>query len=299
MRLLSIITISAGLLMAAPAQAKTKIFACEPEWAALAQEVGGDKVEAYSATHAKQDPHHIRAKPSLIAKMRNADLVVCSGAGLEVGWLPILLQKAGNAKMQPGGDGYLMASEYVNVLEKPVVLDRSLGDIHPEGNPHVHLNPYNLLKVGKELSNRLMRLDAKNADYYAKKYADFSKELSQKIAKWESEAAGLAGKDLIVYHKNFSYLLDWLKIKEAINLEEKSGVPPTSRHLEKVLQTAKSNDILAIVRAPYSPDDASNWLAEKTDIPNLVLPFTIGGSENSNSLEGLFEDTIRMLKDAK
>ncbi|PJF20502.1 MAG: zinc ABC transporter substrate-binding protein, partial [Phototrophicales bacterium] len=132
-----------GLLISHPAYAndKVNVFACEPEWAALASAIGGDKVKTFAATSARQDPHHVRAKPSLIAAMRRADLVVCSGAGLEIGWLPILLEKAGNTNTTPGSDGYLLAASYVPVLEKPTRLDRADGDVHPEGNPHVHLNP--------------------------------------------------------------------------------------------------------------------------------------------------------------
>lgn len=287
------------ILVSTSANADVKVFACEPEWAALAHEIGGEKLEIYSATHAKQDPHYIRAKPSLIAKMRHADFIICSGAGLEVGWLPLLLQKAGKTSVQAGQVGHLMAAEYVDVLDKPAVLDRSMGDIHPEGNPHVHLNPYNLLKVGKELSARLAKIDSENAAYYTERLTDFSTKWNAAIAKWEQQAAGLQGKKLIVYHKNFSYLLDWLKMQEAVNLEEKSGVPPSSSHLEQVLQIAKTNEIAAIVRSPYSPNDAAEWLAEKTQIPALVLPYTVGGNDDAVDLYSLFDETIRMLENAR
>ena len=295
MRLLSIITIGLGLLTAAPAVAEVKVFACEPEWKALAEEAGGEKVEAYSATHAKQDPHHIRAKPSLIAKMRHADLVVCSGADLEVGWLPILLQKAANAKMQHGEVGYLMAAEYVDVLEKPVKLDRSMGDVHPDGNPHVHLNPYNILKVAAELSSRLVELDSGNADYYKSQLAQFAGKWRVATKKWELAAAGLKGANIITHHRSWVYLADWLGLNLIETLEEKPGVAPSSSHLQKVLQVARSNEIMAIIRTPYSPDNAAEWLNEKTDIPELVLPYTLGEADD---LFGLFGETIRMLKNA-
>ena len=131
---------------------KVKVFACEPEWAALAQEIGGDKVEAFSATSATQNPHYIRARPSLISKVRKADLLICSGASLEVGWLPVLLKKA-SSDLQPGSPGYIMAANLVTMLEVPVAVDRSMGDVHPEGNPHLHLNPYNLIIVGEVLAD--------------------------------------------------------------------------------------------------------------------------------------------------
>src|SRR5258706_15831614 len=127
-----------ALVAVQPAVAALNVFACEPEWAALAQEIGGDKLNAFSATTALQDPHHIEARPSLIARVRNADLIVCTGSELEVGWLPLLLTQSGNSRIQPGSPGFLEASQYVVRLEIPKVIDRALGDIHPSGNPHIH-----------------------------------------------------------------------------------------------------------------------------------------------------------------
>jgi zinc/manganese transport system substrate-binding protein len=299
MKILSMIVIGFGLLIATPANAQINVFACGPEWKALAEEIGGDKLKAYSATTANQDAHHIRAKPSLIAKMRNTDLVICSGAGLEIGWLPVLLQKAGNAKTQTGGVGNLEASQYVNILDIPTSVDRSMGDVHPEGNPHIHLNPYNILKVADELTLRLKKLDAENADYYQSRFADFSGKWNVAIKKWELQAASLKGKKVIVHHKDLNYLLDWLDLQEAASLEEKPGIPPSSSYLEKVLQTARSNQIMAILRIPSAPDDDSKWLSKKTNIPALVVPYTVGGNVAAVDLFSLFDETIRVLNDAK
>ena len=163
-----------ALLLSAPAAlyARVNIFACEPEWKALAHEIGGDKVKAFSATNASQDPHYIRARPSLIAKIRSADLVLCTGAGLEIGWLPILLQRA-KASAQIGEVGNILAADHVPLLSKPKRVDRSMGDIHPEGDPHIHLNPNNILKVAQVLAKRLQVLDAKNQKFYQNKYNNF------------------------------------------------------------------------------------------------------------------------------
>lgn len=288
-----------GLLMAAPltAQAEVRIFACEPEWAALAEEIGGDKVEAFAATHAKQDPHHIRARPSLIVKARHADLILCSGAGLEVGWLPILLQKAG-ADVQPGSVGYLIASKIVPILEKQAVVDRSMGDVHPEGNPHVHLNPHNILVVAKELTKRLQSIDAANAETYSNRLINFTSRWQHATARWESEASGLKGAPVVVHHKAFSYLLDWLEINAVASLEPKPGIPPTTSHLEGLLQQLKEKPTSAIIRAPYEPEEASEWLSEKTGIPTIVLPYTIDGDAESSNLFSLFERSIKLLKGA-
>lgn len=279
------------------ARAEVKVFACEPEWAALAKEIGKDKVEVFAATTAQQDPHHIRAKPSLIAKARRADLFVCSGASLEVGWLPLLLQKAG-ANVQPGKEGYLLAAEVVPVLEKPTKVDRSMGDVHPEGNPHVQLNPHNILLVAKELEKRLKTIDATNADIYQKQLADFTARWQQAMTKWEAEAAGLKGKAVVVHHHSFSYLLDWLGVKAVAALEPKPGIPPTTAYLEGLLQQLKAKPAAAIIRTPYEPEDASIWLSEKTGTPALVLPYTIKGDDQSGDLFALFDRSISLLKGA-
>ncbi len=288
----------AGLLYAAPltAQAKVNIFACEPEWAALAREIGADKVTTFAATHAKQDPHYIRARPSLIAKTRRADLLICSGAGLEVGWLPILLQKAG-ADVQPGSAGYLMASKFVPILEKPAVVDRSMGDVHPDGNPHVHLNPHNLLLIAKELTKRLQSIDTSNAGFYSNQLQSFTSRWQQAIAAWEKQASSLKGTPVVVHHKAFSYLLDWLQLKQVASLEPKPGIPPTTSHLESLLQQLKAKPADVIIRSPYEPDDAGEWLSEKTGTPALVLPYTIGGDAESNDLFALFDRSIKLLKE--
>ena len=149
-----------------PAVAELRVFACEPEWAALADEVGGDLIESYSATTALQDPHYIQARPSLIAKVRRADLVICSGAQLEIGWLPALLQKANNRKVMPGTDGYFEASNFVLRVDATATVDRAQGDIHPQGNPHIQTDPHNLAAVASAMARRLAKIDPKNTVTY-------------------------------------------------------------------------------------------------------------------------------------
>lgn len=285
-----------GLLLLAPAFAfaKTVIFACEPEWAALVKEIGGDKIEASAATTARQDPHHVRARPSLIAAMRRADLVICSGAGLEVGWLPILIEKAGKAVMQPGNTGYLLASDVVPMLEVPESLDRSQGDIHPEGNPHVHLNPHNIARVAEELKKRLVLLDSANARYYETRLKDFLGRWRRAVVQWEKRGAALHGMPIIVHHRAWAYLEDWLRLKEVAALEPKPGIPPAVSHLQSLLHA----EARAIVRSPYDSGDASAWLAEKTGITAIVLPYTVGGDAESGDLFALFERTLTLLEQA-
>ncbi len=279
----------------ATAMAKINIFTCEPEWASLAAEIGGDHVKADSATHAMQNPHYIRARPSLIARVTKADMIICSGGGLEEGWLPILLQRAPPA-LQPGKPGYLMATDHMTMLERPQELDRSHGHIHPAGNPHVHLNPYHIATIADILVERFSAIDPDNAAEYEARHQQFSEAWQKAITRWEQDAIPLKGMPVVVHHLSFSYLLNWLDMRQVASMEPKPGLPPTPSHLESLLQQLQQEPAKAIIRTPYEPSDASEWLSERADIPALVLPYTVGGSEEVNDLFSLFERSIDILK---
>src|SRR6478752_1179030 len=183
-----IIVIVFFLALAAPQAHALNVFACEPEWGSLLHELAGDAIQVDVGTSALQDVHVIEAKPSLIAKVRKADLVVCTGADLEIGWLPQLIKQAGNPKVA-SGLGYFLASDQITTLEKPSKLDRSEGDIHPQGNPHFQLDPYRILAIAKALDARLAELDPKNAATYQQKLADFTTRWTAAIKGWEAKAA--------------------------------------------------------------------------------------------------------------
>jgi len=280
--------------IAAPAHASLKVFACEPEWGSLLQELAGDKITVDVATSALQDVHQIEAKPSLIAKVRRADLVVCTGADLEVGWLPQLLRQSGNPKVISGA-GNFMAANQITTLDKPTQLDRAAGDVHPQGNPHFQMDPYRVLTIAKALDARLVQLDAANAAVYQKRLADFSARWSAAIKRWEVKAAPLKGRKIIVQHSSWVYLERWLGLEQIGALEPKPGVPPTSAHLASLIGTAKSSNTLAIVRAAYQDSKSSLWLSERTGVPAVVLPLTVGGDAQSKDLFSLFDSTVDKL----
>ncbi|HQW81502.1 MAG: zinc ABC transporter substrate-binding protein [Rhodanobacteraceae bacterium] len=277
-----------------PASAKIRVFVCEPEWGALVTELAGDSVDLDVATSALQDVHQIEAKPSLIAKLRRADLLVCSGGGLEAGWLPQLIRQAGNAKVA-SGNGAFMAVAQVNTLERPSQLDRAAGDLHPEGNPHIQMDPHRVLQVATALTTRLQQVDAANAAVYTQRLADFSSRWSAAILRWQDRAAPLRGRNIVVHHKSWVYLEEWLGLKEIGALEAKPGVPPTSAHLSGLVATTQSSDTLVIVRAAYQDAKASRWLSERTAVPAVSLPLTVGGDERATDLFGLFDSTIDLL----
>ena len=288
--------LAAALLLglASPAFAKVNVFACEPEWGALATELGGPLLDVAVGTTALQDVHQIEAKPSLIAKVRKADLLVCTGAELEVGWLPQLVRQAGNQKVA-NGTGYFLAASQVKTLDKPSSLDRAAGDVHPQGNPHVQMDPYRMLAVAKALSARLQKLDAANAATYQARLADFSTRWLAATKRWEAKAAPLRGKKVIVHHISWVYLNTWLGLQQVGALEPKPGVPPTSGHLAELISLAKSQGVYAIVTAAYQDPKPARWLSERTGVPVATLPFSVGGDAQAKDLFGMFDSTIDKL----
>lgn len=287
------------LPLTAPALADVDVFACEPEWAALAMEIGGDKVDTSSAVTPFQDPHFIQARPSLISRVRGAELIVCSGAGLEVGWLPVLLRSASNADVMPGTPGFLEAAQFVTRLEMPSSNDRASGDIHPYGNPHVQTDPRNILLVARELTERLVQLDPANADFYRQRAAAFEQRWQENIKRWDSEIAPLKGMPVVVHHRSWVYLENWLGLEEVAALEPKPGLPPTASHLAGLLKLLEREPAKYVIRAAYQSDQASNWLSDHADIRSVMIPQTVGASDAADTLEHWFDDIIRRLKEGQ
>ena len=279
----------------APAHAAVRVLACEPEWGALAQELGGKLVDVAVATSALQDPHQIQARPSLIARARNADLVACTGAELEIGWLPVLLQQSGNAKVQPGQPGNFAAADFVRKLDVPAQVDRAQGDVHAAGNPHIQTDPRNIALVADALAARLQQIDPANAAQYARAHAEFAKKWQAAIARWSAQAAPLRGTAVVSQHKAFVYLYDWLGMKEVAVLEPKPGVEPSAAHLQGVLATLKGAPAKMVLFAAYQDPRPSEWIAKNAGIAIVKVPFTVGGSDAAKDLFALFDDTVARL----
>jgi zinc/manganese transport system substrate-binding protein len=275
--------------------AKLNVFTCEPEWAALANALGGDQVKVFSATHGKQDPHYIQARPSLIAKVRKADLLICTGAELEIGWLPLLLRKSANKKIQPGKTGYFIATSMVRLLDKPRSIDRSQGDVHASGNPHVQADPRKVAEIAKQLSIRMQQLDADNAEYYKNNSEDFLARWDSAIIKWQQQAQALKGRKIIAHHKSWIYLTNWLGMEIIAYLEPKPGVAPTAEHLSRLIKVSKNEQPDIIIYAAYQNPKSAKWLEKRTGIKAIELPFTIGGSKAATDLFGFFDDTLKRL----
>ena len=280
---------------ATPASAKVNVFACEPEWAALATALGGEDVEVFTATSARQDPHQIQARPALIARLRSADLAVCTGAELEIGWMPVLLRQSSNAKVQPGAPGYFEATQQVKLLEVPTRLDRAEGDIHPQGNPHIQGDPRNMQIIAAALAKRLAAIDPAHAAGYTQRGKMFDEKLAQAMQGWQKEAAPLKGVNVVIYHKEWIYLMNWLGMHEVGTIEPKPGVPPGSAYLTQLLEEIPQKNAKVVIYSAYQDPRAPDFISEKAKIPAVMLPFTVGGTDEARDLFGLYQDTIKRL----
>ena len=283
------------LLTSTFSHAALNIFSCEPEWAALTKELAADKADIYSATTALQDPHHIEARPSLIARARGADLVVCTGAQLEIGWLPLVLRASGNNQIQPGNNGYFEAASYVTMLEIPARLDRADGDIHASGNSHIQTDARNFLPIADALSKRLIQLDPANTVFYHNRLQSFTQAWQAALLRWEKQAAPLKGASIIVQHNGFAYLNNWLELKQITTLEPKPGMDPSAAHLAQVLAQVQRTPARMVLRAAYHNPKSSEWIAERAKITAVMLPYTVGGTSSASDLFTLFDDTIQRL----
>ena len=271
-----------GMWMAGPAAAYT-VFACEPEWAALTRVMLPD-ARVHVATHSLQDPHHIEARPALIAQLRQADLAVCTGASLEAGWLPKLLQRSGNAKVQD----VLFASDHVNMIDpQPGAIGSPwAGDVHAEGNPHVHLDPRNLLLVANALAARLQVQIPTQKAAIEQRRAAFEVRWKSQMTQWQQRAMPLRGRQVAAQHTTCGYLWDWLGIQQTADLEPKPGMAPTPGHLQRLLAGLQAKPPMAVVVAGYQDPRPGKWLTGQlgSSVPLLVLQATV--SEDADA-EGL------------
>jgi zinc/manganese transport system substrate-binding protein len=294
-RMLGALVVMVMSLVSTSAAAALNVFACEPEWAALVKELAGDKANVYVATTALQNPHRIEARPSLIARARRADLLVCTGAELEVGWLPLVQTQSANPAIQNGRPGYFEAARQIALLEVPQRLDRSQGDVHAAGNPHVHLDPRNIAKIAVVLAERMAELDRAEAAHYRGRAKSFLERWQQATARWEREGAALKGTPVVVYHRDLTYLLQWLGMREVGALEPKPGLPPTTGHLSELVTRLAQDPPKAVLRSAYNDPRPAEWLSERLKTPVVILPYTVGGTPKARDLFGLFDDTLARL----
>lgn len=261
----------------APAVAAVRVVATVPDLAALARAVGGDEVKVTSMALPTQDPHFVDARPDLALALSRADLLLRVGLDLEVGWLPVLLTGSRNPQVQKGARGYLDCSRFVEVLEVPTGrVDRSMGDIHPGGNPHYLHDPRMAVKVARGIADRLASLDSANAAHYRSRVERFATEAAERIRTWEQRLAGLKGVPVVAYHKSWPYLENWVGFEIVAWLEPKPGIPPSPAHLARVLSQMQEQGVRMILQEAYYPRTTSETVAGRAGVPVAVLP---GGAD--------------------
>ncbi len=261
------------LLWPALAAAKVQVVATLPVFGALASEIGGERVEVKSLARGNQDPHFLDAKPSYVVALNKADLLIEGGLDLEVGWLPAILVQSRNGKIQPNADGNVNASKGLRILEIPgAKVDRSMGDVHPLGNPHAWLDPRNAKLIAANIFQQLAKLDPEGRPYYEGRLKDFLRRLDRKMAEWEPMLQKIRGKKAISYHKSFSYLADWTGLEIVANIEAKPGIPPSSKHIDSLLKIIPQQGVKAILAESFYPKKVPAYLSEKAGIPYLMLP---------------------------
>jgi zinc/manganese transport system substrate-binding protein len=295
-------TVAGAALLAATASsahAKLNVFACFPEWASLAEAIGGDRVEVFLASSPLENPDYVAPTPGLIAELGNADLIVCTGAHFEDEWLPTMLDRAGNPKVAVGTPGHFLASDFVTLLKVEEGPEAADGDhhLHEEGNPHVQGDPRNVLKIGAQLTKRLIELDPEGEAAYAERFKGFAADLKALTAELEKQAASLRGERIAVQHEHSVYVLDWLGIVAAATVEPEPGVPPGPEHLSKVIAAVPANQIRFVISAGYEDASPSKYVAEKAGILVVKVPFTVGGTEGATDLLTFYRDTVERLLD--
>jgi zinc/manganese transport system substrate-binding protein len=280
-------------ISAKDASAKIRVVSSLPDFAAIAKEVGGDKVEVTSLAKGYQDPHFVDGKPSFILDLNKADLLIHDGLELEIGWLPPLVTGARNSKILPHNIGNLDCSTLIlNILEIPTTkIDRSMGDIHPGGNPHYMTDPRNGILVARGIAERLKEIDPKNGSYYDERLADFTRRLSAKIKEWDEKLAPYKGTQIVTYHKSWDYFIDWAGFEEVGNVEPKPGIPPSPSYVAELIGNIQKMNVKLVIAESYYPQKVSALIAQKAGATLLTLPSEVGGRDGVNTYFDLF-DTI-------
>jgi ABC-type metal ion transport system, periplasmic component/surface adhesin len=288
MRMLAVL-----LLLLSISFAQLKVVATYPWIGELVKEIGKGRVSLYVIAKGTEDPHFVVPKPSHIAKMRDADLLIMQGASLEVGFLPPLLQQSNNPKIQPGRQGFLDLSQFVELIEKPVNISRAMGDVHPEGNPHYQLDPHNIPPLARAIAEKLCQLDSPNCAYYRGNLEDFLKRWNAKLTEWDREFAKLKGIKVIQYHKNYDYLLQRYGMVLVGTLEPLPGIPPTGKHIEGLISQAQG--VKFILQDVYHEKRTAQFVAQRLNAKVVILPHDVGAVPEAKDLFSLFDEILRRL----
>jgi len=275
--------------------AKVNVVASYPYLGKIIQEIGGDQVKIKVLASAKFDPHFVIPKPSLIPAIARADMLVANGAGLEIGWLPPLLKSANNPKVRIGAAGFVDASRSIHLIDVPKSVSRSMGDIHPEGNPHFDTDPHNVLPIAKRIAKKLMTLDAAHKSVYAQNLKAFTHKWQTFLKGFDAKMKSCKGKKVIQYHELYNYLLKRYGIHSLANIEPLPGISPSSKHTLALIQTIKKEHIKMILQDPYHEKKTAKFIAAKTGAKVVILPHDVGSVSGTKSLETFYNTIAKRL----
>jgi ABC-type Zn uptake system ZnuABC Zn-binding protein ZnuA len=282
-----------------PAVAALSVVATTEDLAALAREVGGDKVKVEAIARGYQDPHFVEAKPSFILKLHGADLLVVVGRDLEIGWLPPLITQSRNAKIQPGADGYLDASLTARILDIPTgAVTRAMGDVHPLGNPHYWLDPGNGRRIAQAIQEKLARMNPADAPYFASRFADFDGRLREAEKSWDVAMVPFKGTKVVTYHRSWPNFCERFGLDVIGYVEPRPGIPPSPSHTLALIQEMKRQQIRLLLVEPYFDLKTPESIGRETGARVLVLPPSVGGEKEITSYIGLFDYDIKLLVSA-
>ena len=290
---------AAALSAATPARAALNVVATTQDLAAIAQEVGGDKIKVTALAKGYQDPHFVEAKPSFVLTLNKADLLIVVGRDLEVAWLPALITQSRNARIQPGSAGYLDPSTTAKILEIPTgAVTRAMGDVHALGNPHYWLDPENGRRIAKAVKDRLAQMDAANAAYYGEREADFGRRLTEAQQRWKAQLAPYKGLKVITYHRSWANFADAFGLDVIGFVEPKPGIPPTPQHTLDVINAMTAQNVKLILVEPYFDLKTPNAIASKSGGRVVVLPPSVGGVPQASDYFKLFDTDVALLLDS-
>jgi len=261
----------------------------------IVQRIGKDRVEAVTLARGDYNPHFIIPKPSYIAKLRRADLLVLNGGQLEIGWLPQLIKQANNGTVQPGERGFLDLSMYVHLIDVPTSVSRELGDVHPEGNPHFFLDPDNIPLIAKAITERLSELDPKNQAFYEANNKELYALWQQNMKTWEEKLKPFKGEKVVEYHRLFDYFLHRFGFTIAGTIEPLPGIPPTTKHIADIEKLIEREQVKFILQDVYNPQDASSYLAKRLNVKLIVLPHDVGAVKEADNVFSVFDEIVRRL----
>jgi len=284
------------VLMCLPViNAKLRVVTSYGYIADIVKNIGGDRVNVTALGKGYKDPHFITPRPSFIAKIRKADLLIINGGQLEIGWIPPIIKKANNPDINPGNKGFLDLFSFIDAIDVPREVSRAHGDVHPDGNPHFHLNPENILVISKAIKNKMVELDISQREYFTKRYDRFVTMWKNKINEWKNLLKIFRGKNVVQYHKNFNYFLQAFGFKQLGTLEPVPGIPPTTKHILDMIEIIKHKGAEFIVHDVYHMKKPSEFVSKKTGVKLVVLPHDVGSFEKVKDIVSLFDEIVRRL----